>query len=222
MARPIERQPAHRIDIIFQFAHAFAGVRVDPGEILRIISGKDQAFRPNPLKRAIERDNAALEAAKRSLEKGAVTPSYGPWREDIIKLLNDALATELVCTLRYKRHYFTAKGLASPKIAEEFLVHANEETAHGDMIAERIVQLGGEPDFQPTTLVERSHADYDASTDLQAMIRANLVAERVAIEAYSQMIRLIGDKDSTTRRILESILSQEQEHADELSDWLTD
>jgi bacterioferritin len=177
------------------------------------------------MSRATERlqlDEGALEAAKRGLENGAVTPSYGPWREDIIKLLNDALATEIVCTLRYKRHYFTAKGLASPKIAEEFLVHANEETAHGDMIAERIVQLGGEPDFAPQTLVERSHADYDASLDLQSMIRANLIAERVAIEAYSQMIRLIGDKDSTTRRILESILSQEQEHADELSDWLTD
>jgi bacterioferritin len=169
----------------------------------------------------LELDNAALEAAKRGLEKGAVTPSYGPWREDIIKLLNDALATEIVCTLRYKRHYFTAKGLASPKIAEEFLVHANEETAHGDMIAERIVQLGGEPDFAPTTLTSRSHADYDESLDLQAMIRANLIAERVAIEAYGQMIKLIGDKDSTTRRMLESILSQEQEHADELSDWLT-
>jgi bacterioferritin len=166
-------------------------------------------------------DTTALEAAKRSLEKGAVTPSYGPWREDIIALLNDALATEIVCTLRYKRHYFTAKGLASPKIAEEFLVHANEETAHGDMIAERIVQLGGEPDFAPTTLTSRSHADYDESLDLQAMIRANLIAERVAIEAYGQMIKLIGDKDSTTRRMLESILSQEQEHADELSDWLT-
>ena len=169
----------------------------------------------------LELDTAALEAAKRSLEKGAVTPSYGPWREDIIRLLNDALATEIVCTLRYKRHYFTAKGLASPKIAEEFLVHANEETAHGDMIAERIVQLGGEPDFAPTTLTSRSHADYDDSLDLQAMIRANLIAERVAIEAYGQMIKLIGDKDSTTRRMLESILSQEQEHADELSDWLT-
>jgi len=169
----------------------------------------------------LELDTGALEAAKRSLEKGAVTPSYGPWREDIIKLLNGALATEIVCTLRYKRHYFTAKGLASPKIAEEFLVHANEETAHGDMIAERIVQLGGEPDFAPTTLMSRSHADYDESLDLQAMIRANLIAERVAIEAYGQMIKLIGDKDSTTRRMLESILSQEQEHADELSDWLT-
>jgi bacterioferritin len=169
----------------------------------------------------LQLDESALEAAKRSLEKGAITPSYGPWREDIIKLLNDALATEIVCTLRYKRHYFTAKGVASPKIAEEFLVHANEETAHADLLAERIVQLGGEPDFSPTTLVERSHADYDGSADLQAMIRANLIAERVAIEAYSQMITLIGDKDSSTRRILESILSQEQEHAEELSDWLT-
>jgi bacterioferritin len=169
----------------------------------------------------LQLDEGALDAAKRSLEKGAVTPSYGPWREDIIKLLNDALATEIVCTLRYKRHHFTAKGVASPKIAEEFLVHANEETAHADMIAERIVQLGGEPDFAPTTLAERSHADYDGSSDLQAMIRANLIAERVAIEAYSQMIALIGDKDTTTRRMLESILSQEQEHAEELSDWLT-
>ena len=166
-------------------------------------------------------DEDALEAAKRSLEKGAVTPSYGPWREDIIKLLNDALATEIVCVLRYKRHYFTAKGVASPKIAEEFLVHAQEESAHADQLAERIVQLGGEPDFQPATLVERSHAEYDESSELQAMIRSNLIAERVAIEAYSQMIALIGDKDSSTRRILESILSQEQEHADELADWLT-
>ena len=167
-------------------------------------------------------DEAALDAAKRSLEKGAVTPSYGPWREDIIALLNGALATEIVCTLRYKRHYFTAKGVASPAIANEFLVHANEETAHADQIAERIVQLGGEPDFAPSTLMDRSHADYDDSADLQAMIRANLIAERVAIEAYGQMIALIGDKDSTTRRMLEQILSQEQEHADELSDWLTD
>ena len=166
-------------------------------------------------------DGSALEAARRSLDHGAVTPSYGPWREDIIKLLNDALATELVCVMRYKRHHFTAKGLASPKIAEEFMVHALEETAHGDQLAERIVQLGGEPDFSPGSLLERSHADYDDSSDLKAMIRANLIAERVAIEAYSQMIALIGDKDSTTRRMLEQILSQEQEHADELSDWMT-
>src|SRR5512133_1308065 len=165
-------------------------------------------------------DEAGLDAAKRSLDQGAVTPSYGPWREDIIKLLNDALATELVCVLRYKRHHFAAKGLASPKIAEEFTVHALEETAHADQVAERIVQLGGGPDFSPGTLLARSHADYDESSDLKAMIKTNLIAERVAIEAYSQMIALIGDKDSSTRRMLEGILSQEQEHAEELSDGL--
>ena len=154
------------------------------------------------------------------LDQGAVTPSYGPWREDIIKLLNDALATELVCVLRYKRHHFTAKGLASPKIAEEFLVHANEEAGHADRIARRIVQLGGEPDFSPDTLLARSHAAYDDSTELKAMIRSNLVAERVAIETYGQVITLIGDKDSTTRRLLEDILADEQEHAEELEDWL--
>jgi bacterioferritin len=168
----------------------------------------------------LQLDQAALDAAKKNLSEGAITPAYGPWREDIIKLLNDSLATELVCTLRYKRHHFTAKGMASPAIADEFLVHANEETAHADMIAERIVQLGGEPDFNPQSLLDRSHADYDQSLDLTAMIRANLVAERVAIEAYTQTIRLIGDKDSTTRRMIEHILSQEQEHAEELSDWL--
>jgi bacterioferritin len=151
-------------------------------------------------------DPKALEAAKRSLDDGAVTPHFGPWREDIIKLLNDSLATELVCVMRYKRHHFTAVGLASPAIADEFLVHANEEMGHADKLAQRIVQLGGEPDFNPQTLTQRSHADYNA--------------ERVAIEAYSQMIDLIGDKDPTTRRLIESILEQEQEHADELSDWL--
>jgi len=165
-------------------------------------------------------DEAAIDAARRSLDKGAVTPNYGPWRKDIIKLLNDSLATELVCVLRYKRHHFTAAGLASPKIAEEFLVHADAEAAHADRLARRIVQLGGEPDFSPDSLSQRSHAAYDDSPDLKAMIKANLVAERVAIETYSQIITLIGDKDSTTRRLLEDILSDEQEHAEELKDWL--
>jgi len=165
-------------------------------------------------------DEVAIEAARHSLNQGAVTPNYGPWREDIIKLLNDSLATELVCVLRYKRHHFTADGLASPKIAEEFLVHANEEAAHADRLAQRIVQLGGEPDFSPDSLSARSHAGYDESKDLKSMIRANLVAERVAIEAYSQMITLIGDRDTTTRRLLEDILSDEQGHAEELRDWL--
>jgi bacterioferritin len=165
-------------------------------------------------------DTTALDAARQSLDQGAMTPSYGPWRDDIIRLLNDSLATELVCVLRYKRHHYTAHGLSSPKIAEEFLVHANEESAHADRLAKRIVQLGGKPDFSPDSLTKRSHAAYDDSADLKAMIRANLVAERVAIEAYSQIIALIGDKDSTTRRLLEDILSDEQEHADELADWL--
>jgi bacterioferritin len=167
-------------------------------------------------------DKVAIDAARRGLDQGALTPSYGPWRKDIIKLLNDSLATELVCVLRYKRHHFTAHGLASAKIADEFLVHANEESAHADRLAQRIVQLGGEPDFSPDSLTKRSHAGYDDSKDLKAMIKANLIAERVAIESYSQIIELIGNKDSTTRRLLEDILSDEQQHAEELKDWLTD
>ena len=162
----------------------------------------------------------ALDAAAINIDDGAVTPSFTAYRQDIINLLNDALATELVCVLRYKRHYFTATGVNSPKIADEFLVHANEEAGHADRIAERIVQLGGQPDFSPDSLTARSHADYDESTDLKAMIKANLVAERIAVESYRQMIHLIADYDSTTRRMLEDILADEEEHADELSDWL--
>lgn len=165
-------------------------------------------------------DQKAIEAARSHSDEGAVTPSYGPWREDIVKLLNDALATELTCVLRYRRHYVTAKGIASPKIAEELLVHSNEELGHADQLAERIVQLGGEPNLDPSSLRERSHAEYDAAEDLQEMLKKDLVAERVAIETYRQMINLIGDKDPTTRRVIESILAVEEEHADELRDWL--
>jgi bacterioferritin len=166
-------------------------------------------------------DEQGLAAARKNLQDGAMTPAYGPWRDSIVALLNEALATELLCVLRYRRHHFTADGLDSPRIADEFMVHANEELGHADRLAERIVQLGGKPDFNPGSLSERSHADYDDSTDLNAMIRANLVAERVAVESYRQMIELIRDKDSTTRRLLEDILADEEEHADELSDWLT-
>jgi bacterioferritin len=168
----------------------------------------------------MELDLAAIEQAKTSSGDGAVTQSVRPHAEQICKLLNDSLATEWVCVLRYRRHHFTAKGMASPAIADEFLVHANQELAHADKIAERIVQLGGEPQLDPSTLKQRSHADYDESADLKAMIRADLVAERVAIETYRQMIRVIGEKDPTTRRLLEFILEQEEEHAEELSDWL--
>jgi bacterioferritin len=168
----------------------------------------------------LQLDEKAIQAAKQHSDDGVVTPAYGPWRNEIVRLLNDALATELTCVMRYRRHHFTAQGRDSPKIAEEFLVHANEELAHADQIAERIVQLGGEPDFRPDTLQKRSHSDYDESENLNDMIRTNLIAERVAIEAYRQMIALIGDKDPTTRRMLEQILAVEEEHADELRDWM--
>jgi bacterioferritin len=173
-----------------------------------------------PADHRLRLDDKAIEAAKRNSEEGVVTPAYGPWRDEIVRLLNDALATELTCVMRYRRHHFTAQGRDSPKIAEEFMVHANEELAHADQIAERIVQLGGEPDFKPDTLQKRSHSDYDESQSLNDMIRTNLIAERVAIEAYRQMIALIGDKDPTTRRMLEQILAVEEEHADELRDWI--
>lgn len=173
----------------------------------------------NPLNE-LNLDQSALDAVRSSLEDGAITPAYGPHREGIVKLLNDALATELVCVLRYKRHHFMASGLSSPRIADEFMVHANEEAAHADRIAQRIVQLGGEPDFSPDSLLQRSHADYDASNDLKTMVRVNLIAERIAVEAYRQMISLLADKDPTTRRMLEDILADEEEHADELKDWL--
>ena len=173
-----------------------------------------------PADHRLRLDDKAIEAAKRNSEEGVVTPAYGPWRDEIVRLLNDALATELTCVMRYRRHHFTAQGRDSPKIAEEFMVHANEELAHADQIAERIVQLGGEPDFKPDTLQKRSHSDYDESQSLNEMIRTNLIAERVAIEAYRQMIALLGDKDPTTRRMLEQILAVEEEHADELRDWI--
>jgi bacterioferritin len=164
----------------------------------------------------------AIDAARSCLDQGAVTPSYGPWRADVIQLLNDALASELVSVLRYRRHHFTAEGLTSPKIAEEFLSHANDESAHADRLAQRIVQLGGQPDFSPDSLSRRSQVAYDDSPGLTEMIRANLVAERVAIETYSQIIRLIGNKDPSTRRLIEDILCDEQEHAEDLKDWLAD
>jgi bacterioferritin len=166
-------------------------------------------------------DEHALDRARKSLDEGANTPSGPENREQIVKLLNDALATELVCVLRYKRHYHTAKGLRSAAIADEFLVHANDEAAHADRIANRIVQLGGDPGFAPNTLLARSHAHYDEPEDIPGMVRSNLIAERVAVEAYRQLIALIGPSDPTTRKLLEEILADEEEHADELSDWLT-
>ncbi|RTZ47495.1 ferritin-like domain-containing protein [Candidimonas sp. SYP-B2681] len=165
-------------------------------------------------------DIAAIRAAARDLEKGAVPSGYQGNREEIIEMLNAALATELVCVLRYKRHYYTATGLANESIKAEFLEHAQDEEEHAGRIAERIVQLNGEPDFNPSTLVQRSHAEYDECGDIKGMIRANLIAERVAIESYRQMIERIGDTDPTTKHLLIDIMAAEEEHADDMKDLL--
>ena len=163
---------------------------------------------------------AIRERARRDMKEGAVTADYGKDRDQAVEVLNAALATEIICVLRYKRHAFTAVGIYAEPIAKEFAVHAAEEQAHADQIAERIVQLGGEPDFSPDGLSSRAHADYVACSDLKEMIQENLVAERIAIETYREMARWFGDDDPTTKRMLEGILAQEEEHADELADLL--
>ncbi|WP_211451587.1 ferritin-like domain-containing protein [Collimonas antrihumi] len=167
-----------------------------------------------------EIDTAAIRAAAKNMDDGAVTAGYQGNRQQVIDMLNGALATELVCVLRYKRHYYTASGLQNGSIKAEFLEHAMEEQGHADQIAERIVQLNGEPDFNPGTLVQRSHAEYDDAGDVKSMIKANLIAERVAIEAYRQMIERIGDSDPTTRHMLVGIMAKEEEHADDMRDLL--
>jgi bacterioferritin len=159
------------------------------------------------------------ENARRNVTEGAHTASYQGDVAEVVELLNHALATELVCVLRYKLHHFTATGISSESIASEFAVHAQEEQEHADRIAARIVQLGGTPDFSPQGLTERAHSDYVACETLEEMIRENLIAERIAIDTYREMIRYLGDKDPTTRRMLEDILAVEEEHADELGDW---
>jgi bacterioferritin len=158
--------------------------------------------------------------ARQNIDEGAVTAGYRADRKVVLKLLNDSLATEIVCVLRYRRHHFMARGIHSRSVADEFLVHSNEEQGHADLLAERIVQLGGEPDFSPATLLSRSHAEYLEGDGLTGMIRENLIAERIAIDSYRDFIRILGDKDSTTRRMLEDILAVEEEHADDLVDLL--
>jgi bacterioferritin len=160
------------------------------------------------------------DRARQHIDEGAVTAGYNANRETVLKLLNDALATEIVCVLRYRRHYFMAKGIQSKSIADEFLVHSNEEQGHADQIAERIVQLGGEPDLEPSGLASRSHAEYVEGVSLVDMIKEDLVSERIAIDSYREIIQYLSDKDPTTRRMMEGILSVEEEHADELSDLL--
>jgi bacterioferritin len=158
--------------------------------------------------------------ARQNIERGAVTEGYRGDVTKVIELLNQALATELVCVLRYKRHYFMASGIHAQAVAAEFLEHANEEQGHADQIAERITQLGGAPDLNPQTLATRSHSEYVEGTTLIDMLQENLVAERVAIESYGEMVRYVGDKDPTTRRLLEELLAVEEEHAEDLKTLL--
>src|SRR5690242_8042786 len=154
--------------------------------------------------------------ARQHIENGAITEGYKGNRETVIKVLNEALATEIVCVLRYKRHYYMASGIHAQAVREEFLEHANEEQQHADQLAERITQLDGDPNFSPEGLVDRSHSQYVEGTDLIDMIREDLVAERIAIETYADIIRYIGDKDPTSRRVMEEILAKEEEHAEDL------
>jgi bacterioferritin len=156
------------------------------------------------------------ERARKHIEDGAVTPGYKADRETVVRLLNEALATEIVCVLRYKRHYFMASGINAQSVAQEFLQHANEEQAHADQIAQRIVQLGGAPNLSPDGMLARSHSEYVEGESLIGMIKEDLVAERIAIDSYREMVAYLGADDPTTRRMLETILAMEEEHAEDL------
>jgi bacterioferritin len=160
------------------------------------------------------------ERARKHIDKGAVTDGYKADRKRVIDVLNEVLATEIVCVLRYKRHYFMARGVHAESVKQEFSQHAAEEQQHADWVAERIIQLGGEPDFNPEGLVQRSHSEYAEGEDLQSMIREDLVAERIAIESYSEIVRWLANDDPTTRRIVEDILKMEEEHADDMANLL--
>jgi len=160
------------------------------------------------------------ERARQHIENGAVTQGYSADRETVIKLLNEALATEIVCVLRYRRHYFMAAGINAESVAAEFLQHSNEEQGHADQISHRIVQLQGEPNFNPEGLLMRSHAEYVEGTSLTDMIKEDLVAERIAIDSYREMVNYLGSDDPTTRRMMEDILAVEEEHADDLVNML--
>ena len=160
------------------------------------------------------------ERARQHIEQGAVTAGYNADRETVLKLLNEALATEIVCTLRYKRHYYMADGLNASIAADEFLEHAQQEQQHADWLAERIVQLGGAPNFSPEGLQSRSHAEYVEGETLKEMVKEDLIAERIAIDSYREIATYLGDKDPTTRRIMEEILAHEEEHADDMASIL--
>src|ERR1700722_17540009 len=158
--------------------------------------------------------------ARQHIENGAVTDGYKGDRKVVLRVLNEALATEIACVLRYKRHHYMAKGIHSQAVAEEFLEHATEEQEHADLIAERITQLDGEPNFNPEGLLPRSHSEYVEGESLVEMIREDLIAERIAVESYSEIIRYLADNDPTSRRMMESILAKEEEHAEDMKTLL--
>jgi bacterioferritin len=160
------------------------------------------------------------DRARQQITEGAVTPDYALDRKQAIGILNEALATELVCVLRYRFHYFMATGIHSNSVKNEFKEHADEEQEHADRIAERIKQLGGKPEMNPATITTLSHSEYKEGTSLADMIREDLIAERIAVETYREIIRFFGDKDPTSRVMMEEILAKEEEHADELADLL--
>ena len=176
---------------------------------------------PSPAEKPKLTDVKALrESARRHVEDGAVTEHYKGDREKVLQLLNEALATEMICVLRYRHDHFMARGMKAKVAAAEFLEHADQELGHADKLAERIVQLGGEPDFNPQTLAQRSHAEYRLGRTVEEMIRENLVAERIAIDSYREMAAYVGEDDPTTKNMLEQILAVEEEHADDLADLL--
>jgi len=215
----------HAVEVIALIAHAFRVATHGPG----VDGGQRRYEHVSPLGIPGKSDSMSdhlsdvatlRKNARKHINKGPITEAYGADRKRVIEVLNEALATELVCVLRYKRHYYMAEGIDSGPVAAEFLQHAGEEQGHADQIAARIVQPQGEPDFNPATLVARSHAEYVPGESLVDMIKEDLVAERVAIASYDEIAQWLGDKDITTRRLMESILAVEEEHADDLLTFL--
>jgi bacterioferritin len=189
------------------------GIKADPARL-------SEQRRRSPMPQFVSDVKKIRERARKHMEAGAVTGGYKADRERVIQVLNEVLATELVCVLRYKRHYFMARGINSESVKAEFLQHANDEQQHADWVAERIGQLGGEPNFNPEGLATRSHSEYKAGDSLTEMIKEDLVAERIAIESYSEIIRWLGNDDPTTRVLIEQILKMEEEHANDMLDLL--
>jgi bacterioferritin len=202
-------------------AHAAARARIGAARSCRR-AGKALFLRADAGMNEFKADlDMIRKRAREKMEEGAVTPAYMADRDRVIEVLNEVLATEVVCTLRYKHHYFMATGIHSAGVAEEFLEHANEEQVHADRVAKRITELGGRPNLNPDGLHLRSHAEYKEGGSLEDMIREDLVAERIAIETYAEIVRWLGTDDPTTRRMMEELLAKEEEHADDLANILT-